>query len=152
MGQPSGSVGGPASRTADSPGLSGPLPPVQPIKSAAYVTDFVEVIEIYDNGFDGYTFDNVDRNGRPKVSQTQDKPRRQGYQHNRKTCIPVETISAHHRATSLARDGTLVGKNAGATGEVNHQGRRPIFFNCPPAEDDDVEFVADIGPGPAVDE
>ena len=40
------------------------MPPAQPIKSAVYVSDFVEVIEIYDNGFDGYTFDNVDEKGR----------------------------------------------------------------------------------------
>ena len=46
------------------------MPRVMPGRSAVHVSDDVEVIELHDNGFDDYTFDNVDANGRPKVSQT----------------------------------------------------------------------------------
>ena len=100
----------------------------------------VEVIELFDDGEDEFTFDNVLPDGSPKVSQTQGRQYRAPP--GRKYCPPVDTVWAHFKAVRLATDGTMYGLPP--PGEINHQGRQPHFFTCPEDEVYDVPFAADI--------
>ena len=99
--------------------------------------------KIYESGHDHFTFDNLNSDGTPRVSQTQ--CRRNTELPNIRKHVPADTIWAHHRAVSLALEGALVGLPA-ARG-ITFVGRRPRYTN--PYVDDlnlDDEYCVDEDP------
>ena len=101
---------------------------------------------IYESGHDNFTFNNVNRDGTPRVSQTQCK-RNTNLPSVRKR-VPEDTIWAHNRAVLLALEGKLI--NMPAARPISFKGRRP-YFGRPYLDnlDLDDEYHVDENPNTA---